>query len=134
MQAYSLDLRKRIVQGRQQGASAQELAERYQVCKRTVERYWNRYQQEGHVTCRQRGGYRKSRLLGHEKTVRQWIKQEPDLTLPQLSDRCREALDVELSPSHLCRCLAKLGLSFKKNDTRRRARASRRAGRSGKLA
>lgn len=122
-----MDLRERIVAGRKEGQSAQALAKRFKVCKRSVERFWKRYSEEGQVGCRQRGGYRKSRLCGHEKELRQWIKQEPDLTLPELSERCQHKLKVQICPSHLSRCLAKLGLSFKKNDTRRRARAARRA-------
>jgi transposase len=128
MKALSLDLRQRIIEGRKEGSGAQEVAKRFRVCKRTVERLWKRYCEEGRIECRQRGGYRRSRLVGHEKKVMGWLQKQPDMTLPELSQRCLDELAVQLSPSHLSRCLAKLGLSLKKNDSRRRARASRCAG------
>ena len=49
MKSYSNDLRERIVAGRQQGRSAQELAKRFGASKRSVERYWQRQQETGSV-------------------------------------------------------------------------------------
>lgn len=118
-----MDLRERIVEGRRQGISAQDLSLRYSVHKRTVERYWNRYLEKGSPAPSQRGGYLKSRLDGHESTLAGWIEQKPDQTLEQLCKRLSAELSVELSPSQLCRRLAKMGYTFKKNDTRRRAKA-----------
>lgn len=124
MEAYSKDLRQRIVRGRQQGMSSQELARRYQVSARVVNKYWKRYRENGELSSRQRGGYRRSRLSGHEKTLLAWIDREPDLTLAQLQARCAEKLQIELTVSALWYRLKALGLSFKKNDARRRARAA----------
>ena len=134
MQAYSKDLRQRIVRGRQQGIRAQELADRYQVSRRAVEKYWQRYQQTGELTSRKRGGYLRSRLVGHEKTLLGWIEQEPDLTLVELQCRCAQKLNIHLTVSALWYRLKALGLSFKKNDARHRAKAARRASRAQKLA
>jgi transposase len=114
MRALSVDLRRRIIEGRQEGNRAEEVAKRFRVCKRTVERLWKRYCEEGPIECCRRGGYRRSRLVGHEKKVMEWLQKEPDMTFPELSRRCSGELEVQLSPSHLSRCLAKLGLSFKK--------------------
>jgi transposase len=124
MKSYSLDLRERVVAGRRQGQSAEELAKRFGICKRSVERYWERQQQVGSVEAKQRGGYRRSRLVGHEETLRGWIQAQADLTLEQLQERLRVELGIELSVSALWYGLDRLGLSFKKNAARRRARAS----------
>lgn len=125
MRAYSGDLRERIVQGRQEGVSARELAKRFKVGERTVFRYWQRYQEGGEVSARRQGGYRRSRLEGHEETVCRWLRQEPGLTLAELRERCQAQLKVTLSAGALWYRLEKMGLSFKKNDLRRRARAAR---------
>ena len=45
MKSYSQDLRKRIIRARENGASAEESAKRFGVCKRSVERYWKRFSQ-----------------------------------------------------------------------------------------
>jgi transposase len=58
--------------------------------------------------------------------VRAWISAQPDLTLGQLQARCREQLGVRLGLNALWHRLALLGLTFKKNDARRRARSARR--------
>jgi transposase len=124
MKSYSNDLRERIVAGREQGASAQELAKRFGVSKRSVERYWQRQQETGSIVPKQRGGYRRSVLAGHDEDLRQWIKAEPGLTLAELRERLRQKLRIKLGPTALWHRLERLGLSFKKNAARRRARSA----------
>ena len=124
MKSYSVDLRERVVAGRQKGQSAEELAKRFGVCKRSVERYWSRQQETGSVAPKQRGGYRRSRLEGHDETLRGWINAQADLTLEQLRERISIELGIELSVSALWYRLDRLGLSFKKNAPRGRARTS----------
>jgi transposase len=125
MKTYSLDLRQRIVAARQEGEPVTELARRFQVSKRTVERYWRRYQETGKLEGLQRGGYRRAILEGHDSALRQWIRQQPSITLEEMLELCQNQLKVRLKKSALSNRLAKLGLSFKKNDARRRARSAR---------
>ena len=84
MKSYSIDLRERLVAGRQRGQSAEELSRVFGVSKRSVERYWKRQVQEGTLEPKARGGYRRSRLEGHDELLRQWIHEQPDLSLEQL--------------------------------------------------
>jgi transposase len=124
MRAYSSDLRERIVRGREEGISAQELAKRYKVSVRVVDKYWQRYRENGELRARQMGGHLKARLEGHDESLRSWIQAQPDLTLAQLQERCEKELKISLSSSALWYHLEKLGLSFKKNGLRQRTRAS----------
>ena len=124
MQSYSLDLRERLVAGRQRGQSAEELARAFGVSKRSVERYWKRQQQEGTAQAKPRGGYRRSCLEGQDEQLREWILKQPDLTLEQLQERLLEQLDIRIGITALWHRLEKLGLSYKKNAARRRARSS----------
>ena len=128
MKTFSMDLRERIVAVRQEGWSAQDVAGLFKVCKRTVERYWKQFQECGNVNPKRRGGYRRSRLEGHHQRMRDWIKEQPDLTLAELRERCRERLGVRIGLTALWQCLDKLGLSFKKNPARQRARPARHSG------
>lgn len=122
-QSYGVQLRERIVAAREDGHSAREVAKWFNVSKRSVERFWNSYQQSGSIEPKQRGGYRHSRLEAHADTVRQWIAEQPDLTLQELQQRCMERLEVRIGITALWQQLDKLGLSFKKNAARQRARS-----------
>lgn len=123
MRPYSEDLRARIIAGKKAGESSAKVAGRLQVHVRTVERYWQRYQDQGHCRPGKIGGHRQSRLAGHEKTVASWIKAEPSLSLEELCARCAQQLQVRLTVSALWHRLKALGLSFKKSDARRRTGA-----------
>jgi transposase len=46
--------------------------------------------------------------------------------LRQLQQRCQERLDVHIGVNALWHRIDRLGLSYKKNDARRRARSARR--------
>lgn len=124
MKSYSLDLRERVVAKRRKGQSAEEVAKLFGISKRSVERYWQRQQETGSVAPKRRGGYRRPRLAEHEETLRGWIQVQADLTLGELQERLRRELNIKLSISGLWYVLDRLGLSFKKNAPRRRARTS----------
>jgi len=120
-QTYHLQLRERMIAARKNGRSAQETARWFQVSVRTVERYWKQYQQTGSVEPKQRGGYRRSRLTGHELTLQKWISKQPDLTLKEMQRRCKDVLGIRIGINALWHQLDRLGLSFKKNAARQRA-------------
>jgi transposase len=134
MQTYSRDLRERIVAARQQGESAQEIARLFRVSKRTVERFWKQYLATGAIEPKPRGGYRRSRLEKHDRKLRRWIKEKADLTLAQLQERIARELGIQLGTTALWHRLERLGLSYKKNAVRRRAKPARSAGGSPKVA
>jgi transposase len=123
MKSYGKDLRAKIVKRREQGASAAEVARNFQVHKRTVERYWKRYQERGEAYCKQRGGYRRSTLDPHRERVIGWLGKLPDITLDELQRKLSKDCRLSLDTSTLCRQLQKMGFSFKKNATGQRARA-----------
>ncbi len=122
MKPLSEDLRRRIIQARQQGASTGEVCQRFGVSRKSVQRFWRQHQRTGHCRPKQVGGYRRSRLAQHGRTLRRWIAQQADLTLAELQQRCRAELGVQLGITALWHGLDRLGLSYKKNDARRRAR------------
>lgn len=134
MQTYSGDLRERIVAARQDGRSAQEVAGLFRVSKRSVERFWKKFLSTGAIEPKQRGGYRRSRLEKHGQKLRDWIKEKQDLTLAELRIRIAEELKIKLGTTALWHQLERLGLSYKKNAARRRARPGGPPGRPPKLA
>ena len=130
---YHQQIRERIVASRKEGHSAEAVSKWFKVSKRSVERYWKSHREKGTVKPKRRGGYRRSRLEGHDQTLQKWIREQPDLTLEEIKQRCRAELNVQIGINALWQRLDRLGLSFKKNATRQRAVPSRRAGRSKKV-
>lgn len=124
MKSYSEDLRERIVAGRAGGRSAAELARLFKVSKRTVERYWKQLESSGSIAPKKRGGYRRSRLADHDDRLRSWIEDNRSITLEELGRRIYEELGIKLGTTALWHRIDKLGLSYKKNSTRRGARSS----------
>jgi transposase len=89
-----------------------------------VERFWKQHCLTGACAPKKIGGYRRSRLEQHDRTLRRWIAAQADLTLGQLQARCRKELHVAIGITALWHRLERLGLSYKKNDARRRARSA----------
>lgn len=125
MRTYSTDLRERIVAARERGHSAREIARLFILSKRSVERYCKLHATTGSVQPKPRGGYRRSRLEKHEETLRRWIHEQSDLTLAELQKRIARKLKVRLGLTALWHRLEHLGLSYKKNAARRRAKPPR---------
>jgi transposase len=129
MRTYSTDLRERIVAARARGHSAAETARLFKLSKRSVERYCKLHATTGSLQPKRRGGYRRSRLEKHDETLRRWIQEQPDLTLAELQQRLARKLKISLGITALWHRLEHLGLSYKKNAARRRAKpAGHRAG------
>lgn len=122
MRPLSEDLRRRILEARLAGAGSVEVSERFRVSRRTVARLFAQHERVGHLRPKQIGGYRRSRLQKHGKSLGRWIDKQPDITLAELRERCGAELGVAIGTNALWHQLRKLGLSFKKNDARRRAR------------
>jgi len=134
MRTFSQDLRERIIAARKAGHSAQEIALLFQVSKRTVERFWSKYQKTGAVLSKPRGGYRRSQLEKHDGMLRRWIAENKGITLAELQSRIVQVLGIKLGTTALWHRLEHLGLSYKKNAARRRAKPSGPPGRPPKLA
>jgi transposase len=102
------------------------VCQRFGVSRSSVERFWKQHQNRGQCQPKKIGGYRRSRLEKHDRQLRRWLTEQVDITLRQLQQRCREQLEVHIGLNALWHRIDRLGLSYKKNDARRRARSARR--------
>ena len=114
MRPLSQDLRQRIVAARERGEGTGEVCRRFGVSRKSVERFWKQHRLTGECQPKKIGGYRRSRLETHDRTLRRWIVAQADLTLCELQKRCLEHLNVSIGLTALWHRLEQLGLSYKK--------------------
>ena len=126
MHAYSQDLRDRVLRALERSEHPTAIARRFEVSRMWVYRVRERWQKSGVRGSLPMGGYRLSRLAALESVVRNWIEQQPDLTLAETCTRLAER-GVTIRVPALWHQLDKRGLTFKKDPARQRARARRRA-------
>ena len=124
---YSDDLRARVVASIEQGATRAEAAEQHQISLSTVGRFLRRQRETGSVSPAQFGGYKRHALAGQEERIRQWVRQQPDITLAEIAAKLARR-KVTVSLSAIFRFLRHLKLTFKKNTARRRTGSARRRG------
>lgn len=126
MQAYSQDLRERVLRALDRGDRPAEIARRFEVGRVWVYQVRDRLQKTGERSSFQIGGHRRSRLADLEPMLRAWIKAEPDLTLVEMQERLAKQ-GVPIKIGALWHQLNRWKLTLKKNPARQRARARGRA-------
>lgn len=133
MQAYSQDLRDRVLRALDRGDRPSEIARRFEVSRIWVYQVRDRLQETGQRRSFQIGGHRRSRLADMESTLRAWIAAEPGLTLAEMTERLQQQ-GVAIKVGALWHQLNRWNLTFKKNSARQRTRAAGRTGGTPALA
>ena len=133
MQAYSQDLRDRVLRSLDRGDRPSDIARRFEVSRVWVYQVRNRLQETGQRGSFQIGGHRRSRLAELETTLRNWIALEPGLTLAEMRERLAQQ-GVSIKIGALWHQLNRWNLTFKKNSARQRTREAGRAGSAASLA
>lgn len=122
MNAYSPDLRERVIAAAEAGAETQAaIAACFGVSLSSVEKWVHRKRETGEVTARSQVHGPPRTLQRCAKFIRAQLKKQPDLTLAELCERTASVQQVEASPSMMCRELQQLGLPRKKVAPRQRA-------------
>lgn len=118
--AYSMDLRKRVIEACDEGQTIAQVSKRFRVSTSFVEKLQQRRRESGTLEPKPHGGGRQPRLSPeHDQTLRALLTAKPDTTLAEL----REKLGIKVHLSSLWYRLQRLGLTFKKNAGSGRARA-----------
>jgi len=117
MAAYSLDLRKRVLRACDRGMNPDAVAATFEVSRAWVYRLVQRRRDTGSIAPRPQTTFRR-RALSDAEEVRlvALISAQPDATLAEL----QLALPTHAALSTLWRTIDRLGLTVKKNRTRRR--------------
>src|SRR6202011_1076802 len=113
---YSMDLRKRVAGAWDASGDADEVAARVAVSRACVHRLIQRRRETGSIAARNQNKFRSRVLAGQAQRLAALITARPDATLAEL----REALPTTAALSTLWLEIDRLGLTVKKNRTRRR--------------
>ncbi len=130
MQAYSLDLRQRVLKDCDAGLKTKAVAEKYGVSRTWVRTLKQRRRETGEIAARQPRAGRKPKI--DRVRLAELVVQDADATLAEL----RERLGVPCALSAIWKALAALKITFKKKRCGRRnktGRTSRNAARPGAL-
>ena len=124
MKAYSLDLRRKIVESYDRGDQTQRgVAERFGVSLSFVEKLFRRRRTTGEIAPLPHGGGINPRLDKDAlESLRVLVKEQPDAILAELCDEINEQRGIRVSAPTMCTALKKLGLGRKKVPPRHRAR------------
>jgi transposase len=117
MQAYSLDLRERVVSAYENGVETiLEVAERFEVSDSFIKKLLRRKRTTGEIApVGHRGGQPKRLSQKHRKWLLKTVMSEPDITLGELSERLSSEQKISASVSTLWRELRDLNLRRKKS-------------------
>jgi transposase len=114
MAAYSLDLRKRIVDAVERGnASKREIARMFDVHETFVHKLLRQKRERGDIAPLPHGGGAEAILKEDHLMI--LVAESPDATLDELREQMKKRARVEASVPTIWRALDELGLSRKKS-------------------
>lgn len=113
VQAYSIDLRERVVLAVSSGGSCRAVAARFGVAVSTVVKWHQLYRRTGGVAPGKMGGHRALVLAPHRDWLLARIKQQSDVTLHGLKGELK-ARGISVSHDTIWRYLRREKMSFKK--------------------
>ena len=117
MQAYSLDLRQRVVRAYEQGRrTVAEIAEQFSVSPGFVKKMLRQWRATADLSPLPHGGGRRPSLSERQRErLRRKVRRRDDISLTELRDCLREEEQVEAHVSTVCRALRRSDLPRKKS-------------------
>jgi transposase len=110
MQAYSMDLRERVIADCDEGLGTTAVAKKYRVSESWVRNLKRRRRETGEIGPRTQRTSHATKLDDQLDRLRQLVEERPDSTLVELRDQ----LGVPVAPATIWRALRRLQLTFKK--------------------
>jgi len=114
MEAYSMDLRSRVIADCDAGLGTSAVAEKYKVSPSWVRKLKQIRRETAQIGPRPQRD-RATKLDAHLEMLQQLVEEQPDATLREL----REQLGVSVGLATIARALARLRLTFKKKSCMR---------------
>jgi len=115
MNAYSLDLRQRVVAAVTEGLSRGDVLRIFQISQSTLTRYLKQHRTSDSLAARPHaGGPQPAIPSTHHPALADLVAADPDATLAHLCDAWAHQTGVRVSQATMCRTLASIGLPRKK--------------------
>ena len=117
MEAYSLDLRKRVVRACEEKLlTRQEIADQFDVSRSFVQKLLRRYRTTGSLAAKPHSGGLSVKMDEESRRqVQNLVEHCPDATLQELCQQLKAAQGPPVSRSTMCRTLQALELPLKKS-------------------
>ena len=115
MNAYSLDLRKKIVEAKQRGKPTSEVAHSFGVGVSSVKRYASAAREGRSLAPKKRPGSKPKMDEATMRLLEADLRERPAATLPQRREFLGRVAGVRVSDSTISRVLKRLGWSRKKD-------------------
>ena len=115
MDAYSLDLRKKIVEAKERGMPTVEVARAFGVGVSTVKRYATTARQGRPLAPKKHPGSNPKIDEGARMLLEADLEERPAATLPERREFLRRTCGVSVSDSTVSRMLKRLGWTRKKD-------------------
>ncbi len=113
--AYSMDLRQRVVDAVAKGLSRRAAAKIFNISAATAVRLCKRQQETGSLEPSPVGRPPGSGKLGpHREAIIAKVKEQPDITMPDLAAWLLAEHGVSVDPSNLSKLLCNAGFTYKK--------------------
>lgn len=114
MNAYSEDLRKKIIEALRRGATKSEAARTFGVSRSSVKRYAKLAEQGRPLAPKKRPGSKPKMDQSATKLLETDVQRHPTATLSERREFLQKAAGVQVSDSTVSRMLRRLGWSRKK--------------------
>ena len=112
-EAYSGDLRERVVAAMASGRSCRDVGTVFDVAPSTAGNWWRRFRQENSHAARPTGGDRRSKLMEEAGWIGERLAETPELTLGEVREELA-GRGVAVSYASVWRTVRRLGLRHKK--------------------
>ena len=113
--AVSIDLRRRLARAIAQGKSRRAAAAQFEVAPSTAVRLQQRLDRTGSLEPGRRGRPAgRGKLAPFRDLIINKVKEQPDITMPDLASWLIEREGVSVDPSNLSKLLCKAGFTYKK--------------------
>ncbi len=124
MKAYSVDLRRKIVEAVSTGTPKAQAARAFGVGLSTVKRYASRAERGEGLTPRKPPGKQRKANATAERLLERDLEERPTATLSQRRELLAGVAGIEVSDSTVSRTLRRMGFSRKKDRWERRSETS----------
>jgi len=116
MNAYSEDLRMKIVEALERGMGKSEAARTFSVSLSSIKRYAKLAQEGRSLAPKKRPGSKPKLSERSRKLLEEDLKERPFVTLQQRREYLRVVACVDLSRSTLCRAIKRMRSTRKKGE------------------